>query len=90
MTTAARESTAARLVALMRETAAAQLPDDLHFDEFSKLQELPVNSRTMRTFLVAVEDAFDHEWDIDTPPEVFTSFQSLADHLDAAAVKEAK
>ncbi len=69
---------------LMRDVASLELPPDFPLGGLTELRNIPVNSRTMRTFLVAVEDTLDHEWDIDTPEEVFHSFESLAAYLVAA------
>jgi hypothetical protein len=77
--------TAERLIALMRATAVAELPADAPLTADTPLREVPINSRRMRTFLVEVEDAFDHQWDIDTPDGVFATFATLAEFLDRAA-----
>ena len=77
--------TAERLIALMRATAGADLPADTPLTAGTPLREVPINSRKMRTFLVEVEDAFDHQWDIDTADGVFATFATLAAFLDRTA-----
>lgn len=72
----------AKLVLLMRELGQREFGEAaLQIDCTMELRDVPITSRTMRTFLVAVEDEFDIEWDIDTPEEVFRSFSTLAAHL---------
>lgn len=78
-----RDAAIERLLALMHATAAHELKDDVPIDGSTELRVLRITSRTMRAFLVEVEDSFDHQWDMDTPDDVFHSFESMADHLIA-------
>ena len=49
------------------------------------LRELPLTSGGWVSFLALVTDRYGHEWDDDTPPEVFVSLGSLARFLAAGA-----
>jgi hypothetical protein len=88
MTVYDRDATIERLVVLMRATAAHELTDDMSIGGSTELRVLRITSRTMRAFLVEVEDSFDHQWDMDTPDDVFRSFESMADHLIATRRKQ--
>ncbi len=81
-TSLTQDDVVATLVLLMRATAERELGEAaLRIDRTMKLGDVPITSRAMRAFLVAVEDEFDFEWDFDTPEEVFRSFSTLAAHL---------
>ena len=70
-----------RLVELLHEKTGARLRDELDVAA-RPLRDLPIRSRTMVDFLVAVETEFDFEWDFDTPRDVFFSLETMAAHLD--------
>jgi len=76
----ARSQIVERLVELLeRETGddiAAR--DDLHN---RPIAELSVNSLAMISFLDAVGDEFDIEWDDDVDPNAFSSLPALGDYL---------
>lgn len=45
------------------------------------LRQAGVSSTALVSLLVAMEEAFEFEWDEDVRPEVFRSIESLADHV---------
>lgn len=45
------------------------------------LRQAGMSSNALVALLVAMEDAFDFEWDDDVQPEVLRSIESLADHV---------
>ncbi|MFF9765929.1 phosphopantetheine-binding protein [Streptomyces sp. NPDC053086] len=47
------------------------------------LRQAGMSSNALVALLVAMEDAFDFEWDDDVQPEVLRSIESLADHVVA-------
>lgn len=74
--------TPAALAGLLAEAtggAVAAPPDDPE----RPLSELPLTSGGWVSFLSLVTERYGHEWDDDTPPEVFASLGSLARFLDA-------
>ncbi|MDX3240520.1 MULTISPECIES: phosphopantetheine-binding protein [unclassified Streptomyces] len=47
------------------------------------LRQAGMSSNALVALLVAMEDAFDFEWDDDVQPEALRSIESLADHVVA-------
>lgn len=47
------------------------------------LRQAGMSSNALVALLVAMEDAFDFEWDDDVRPEALRSIESLADHVVA-------
>ncbi|CAH0244567.1 phosphopantetheine-binding protein [Rhodococcoides fascians] len=45
------------------------------------IRRLGINSVTMLSFLVAVEDAFGIEWDDEVPEDVLNGFTSMAEYI---------
>ena len=52
----------------------------------ASLRQAGVSSNALVSLLVAMEDAFDFQWDDDVQPEVLRSIDSLADHVLAVRV----
>ena len=72
--------TPAALAGLLADaTGGAVAPPD---DPDRPLSELPLTSGGWVSFLSLVTERYGHEWDDDTPPEVFASLGSLARFLD--------
>jgi hypothetical protein len=74
--------TPAALAGLLAEATggAVVAPPD---DPERPLSELPLTSGGWVSFLSLLTERYGHEWDDDTPPEVFASLGSLARFLDA-------
>ncbi len=69
----------AALGALLAECTGKVLPVG---DYARSFQDLGITSRSVIQFLVAIEDQFHHEWDLDTPSEAIASVVSIADYLE--------
>jgi hypothetical protein len=77
----------ARLVELMLDTAAHELRDDIPMNESVELRAIPINSRTMRAFLVAVDDSFDRQWTW-TPLTTFSAHSEVLQIISSRPVEQ--
>jgi len=55
-------------------------PDDIGPDSIARLN---LDSLALIGFLVAVEDEFQLDWDLDADPETMRSFEAMADYIVA-------
>lgn len=74
--------TPAALAGLLAEATGGAVVASADEPERS-LSELPLTSGGWVSFLSLVTERYGHEWDDDTPPEVFASLGSLARFLTA-------
>jgi acyl carrier protein len=76
-----------RLMGLMRREidGVTPSPDDVGPDSIARLE---LDSLALIGFLVAVEDEFKLDWDLDADPATMRSFEAMADYIltqDAAS-----
>jgi acyl carrier protein len=69
-----------RLIAIMEREidGATPSPDDVGPDSIARLE---LDSLALIGFLVAVEDEFQLDWDLDADPEMMRSFEAMAAYI---------
>lgn len=73
--------TPAALAGLLAEATGGSVVVPPAHDPAQPLSTLPLTSGGWVSFLSLVSERYGHEWDDDTPPEVFESLASLARFL---------
>ena len=70
-----------RLVQAINELTEGRVPLDIDTDGADSIRRLGLDSLAMVELLVAVEDVFGIEWDVDAPADAVASFDKMSAYI---------